>query len=259
MRSRTTLIAVLSLAAACSPAAPAYLGHWSPDQSTADLSKVTWTYEAVDSTGYRITVDGQTFMLPTDGSEAQTPWGGTMTLVAIDSATWTSVSRVNGTVVSNDTVMLSPDGLSLTMHSHMLGPDGTPTNTAMEMHRATAQPGLAGTWEGMRTTGNAMLGDLVITATGGDSLSLDFKALQTTCTIALGGGDAPVTSPMLGDGWTCAAARSDSGFTLDWKRNGENRYSTTYTVIAGGDSLREVSTAQGTNEPVTVVYGKQAM
>ncbi len=255
MRLRTPF-AVLGLLTACSPATPSYVGHWSPDQSTADLSKVTWTYEAMDAGGYRVNVDGQSFVLPTDGSEAETPWGGTMTLVALDSATWTSVSRINGTVVSNDTLMVAADGMSLTMHSHMLGPDGAPTNTTMEMHRAAAQPGLAGTWEGMSATGNAMLGDLVIGALGGDSLSLDFKALQTTCTVALGGGDAPVTSPMLGDGWACAAARSDSGFTLDWKRNGENRYSTTYTVIAGGDSLREVSTAQGTNEPVTVVYGK---
>lgn len=259
MRPSAFPVAALLIATACSPAAPSYVGHWSPNQSTADLSKVTWTYEAIDSTAYRVTVDGQTFTLPTDGSEAQTPWGGTMTLARIDSTTWTSVGRVNGNVTSTDTLMLSADGMSLSMHSHMMGADGTPSNTVMEMHRAAAAPGLAGTWQGMTASGNAMLGDLVIAAPNGDSLALDFKGLQTTCTVALGGGDAPVTSPMFGDGWTCTAARTDSGFTLDWKRNGERRYGSVYTVVAGGDSLREVTTAQGTSEPVTVMYGKQAM
>ena len=239
---------------ACSAAEPAYLGHWVPDESQADVSNITIQYEVVDSMTYRVTVDGQTYLMPTDGSEAETPWGGTMAVRQIDSLSWESLFRVDGNLIGTDTIWLSADGTTLTSRGHRTGPDGTDQVSEMQMQRTAGGPGLAGTWSGGTMSGS-MLGNLDIAAAGDSALEIQFASLNATCSPTLGGGDAPATSPMFDGTWTCAAAeREDGGLTLTWKRSGEPRYISEYSVSANGDTLTEVSTAAEVNEPVTVVY-----
>ena len=64
---------------------------------------------------------------------------------------------------------------------------------------------------------------------------------------------------MFDDGWTCAiSADSARSLLIAWKRQGENRYTASYSVSADGDTLTEVSSAVGTDEPMTVVYLRKA-
>lgn len=241
---------------ACGAAEPAYLGHWVPDESQTDVSNITVQYEVVDSMTYRVSVDGQTYLMPTDGSEAETPWGGTISVQQVDSVTWASNFRVGGNVIGTDTMMLSADGSSLTVRGHRPGADGTDETSETRFQRVSGGPGLAGTWSGATSDG-AMAGDLTIAASGDSALQISFAVMQADCTAPLDGSDVVATSPMFDGNWTCAVTeREDGGLTLTWKRSGEPRYISEYTVSAGGDTLTEVSTAVDVNEPVTVVYTK---
>lgn len=254
MHTRSPLPFLALAALACAAAEPAYLGTWVPDESRTDVSNVTIQYEPVDSITYQVTVDGQTFTMRTDGVETESPWGGTMAVQAIDSLSWVSVMRVDGNVIGIDTMWLSADGSTITSRGHRTGPDGADMVSEMAMRRVSGGPGLAGTWQASDMSGS-MLGNLSITSAGDSGLEIHFASLQATCAPAFGGGDATATSPMFDGTWTCAVAeREDGGLTLTWKRSGEPRYISEYTVSANGDTLTEVSTAAEVNEPVTVVY-----
>lgn len=254
MRPSTIFAFALLSAAACSGAEPAYLGHWVPDESQTDMSNVTMRYEALDSMTFRVTVDNQTFTMPTDGSEFETPWGGTMAVRQLDSLSWESIFRVNGQVMGTDTMWLAADGQSLTSRSHRPDGEGGSGVTEMQMQRVDGGPGLAGTWRGSSVSGE-MMGALDIAALGDSGLVINYAGMDATCSPTFGGGDAPATSPMFDNDWTCAIEETaDGGLILTWKRAGEPRYISEYDVTTGGDTLTEVSTAAGINEPVTVKY-----
>ncbi len=253
MRRLLAPIAVLAVLA-CAPAEPAYLGTWVPDQSQADVTNITLQYEMVDSITYQVTVDGQTYTMSLDGTETETPWGGTTAVTPIDSLSWASVFRVGGTVISTDTVWLAADGQTLTSRANRPGPDGTVDVTEMQFRRVSGGPGLSGTWQASSMTG-AMMGNMSIAAAGDSALEIHFASMQATCTPPLSGGDAVANSPMFDGTWTCAVAeRDDGGLTLTWKRSGDPRYVSDFTVSADGNTLTEVATSTDVDEPVTLVY-----
>lgn len=243
---------------ACAPEQPAYIGTWVPDQSQTDVTNVTLQYEQVDATTYRVTIDGQTYTMLLDGTPTETPWGGTMAVTPIDSLSWASVFQVGSMVVSTDTVRLAADGQVLTTRAHRVGEGGADDVTEMQFRRVSGGPGLSGTWQASAMSG-AMMGALHIAAAGDSGLDLRFPSLQASCTPSYDGGDATAESPMFDGTWTCAIARrEDGGLTLTWKRSGEPRYVSEFTVSADGDTLTEVGTSTDVNEPVTVVYTRQA-
>jgi hypothetical protein len=254
IRRLSSPLPFLAVAIACAAPTPAYLGEWTPDMSQADLSKVTLVYEQLDSNRYRATMDGQSFEFTDDGSEAQTPWGGTSAIQALDSLHWESVFRVGGQVMGTDTISLSPDGGTLVIRSHRSATDGTTGATEMTLRRSAGESGLAGTWEGAEVSGQ-LTGDLTIADSGAAGLAFTWAAMEATCTAQLGGADSPIASPMFEDGWSCAAAeRAPDAIALTWKRNGEVRYTAVLSPSADGATLTEVTTAEGTDEPVTMVY-----
>lgn len=249
--------ALVVLLAACAEPAPPYLGEWSPQESATDVSQLTTTYEAIDSITFRATMDNQSFEFRTDGSEAETPWGGTVAVRAIDSLSWESLMRVGGQTLSTDTIRVSADGQMLSMVSHNSA-SGTPVRSEMQMTRVSGGPGLAGVWRAASMSGG-MLGDLSIAAAGDTGLDLRFSAMGATCSPTFSGGDAPASSPMFDGSWSCSVARdSAGGLSMTWKRNGEPRYTSVYSVSANGDTLREVSTATGTSEPITMLYTRKS-
>lgn len=249
--------ALVVLLAACAEPAPPYLGDWSPLESATDVSQLTTTYEAVDSVTFRATMDNQTFEFRTDGSEVETPWGGTIAVRAVDSTTWESVMRVGGQLISTDTIRVSEDGQALSMVSHNSA-SGSPVRSEMQMTRVSGGPGLAGVWRAASMSGG-MLADLSIAAAGDSGLDLRFSGMNATCSPTFAGGDAPASSPMFDGNWTCSIAQdSAGGLSMTWKRDGDPRYTSMYSVSANGDTLREVTTATGANEPVTVVYTRKS-
>jgi hypothetical protein len=255
--TRAATLLVL-LAVACTPAEPPYLGSWQPDESQTDMTNVTMTYEAIDSITYQVTVDNQTFAMKTDGTENETPWGGTLAVRGLDSLSWESIVRMNGQVIGTDTMWLSADGQTLTSRSHRPDADGGSGATEMQMTRASGGPGLAGTWRGSSVSGS-MMGELSFTALADSGLTIEYTGMGATCAPTFDGADAPAVSTMLGDDWSCAIATDEAGgLSLTWKRMGEPRYVSAYSVSADGDTLTEVSTASGINEPVTVVYTRKA-
>lgn len=257
MTNRSVAAALLAATLGCTAAKPAYLGTWVPDQSRTDVSQVTWTYEVVDSITYQVSVDNQSFLMKLDGSETESPWGGTFSSRQLDPNSWENIFRVDGQAVSTDTTWLSEDGNTLNSRSHQVNPDGGTTASEMTMTRTSGGPGLAGTWQASSVGGN-MLAEVSIAAAGDSGLDLSFEGMGATCSPNFDGSDSKATSPVFDDGWTCSISTgSDHDLTLTWKRQGEPRYAVAYSVSANGDTLTEVSSAVGAEESVTVVYTKK--
>lgn len=256
--SRTIVVSLAALLVlGCSSAERPYLGTWVPSQDAIDVSNFTVGYEMLDSASYQVTADNQTYLIRTDGSETDTPWGGTVAIRVIDSMTWESSYRVDGNVIGVDTLLLSPDGQGLTIRSNNLIATEGPQLTVMELRREGEGSGLAGSWKGTTMSGEAF-GEISFVARGSEGITASFPAMQATCSPDFDGSDAAATSPMMDDGWTCAMNTTESGaLLLTWKRAGEPRYTSEYTVSADGNQMTEVMAAVGTDEPVTINYQRR--
>src|SRR5881296_928220 len=148
MRTSVPIAILVVLATAgFAPTDPPYTGKWKLNLAKSDFGQVTVLYEPVDGGGFKVTVDGLSYTLKTDGKDTPTPWGTTTAWKSINASTWEAINRANGMLLSTDTVRLSADGKTLTVASKVMKASGETSNDGMTFHRISGGPGLAGKWQ----------------------------------------------------------------------------------------------------------------
>jgi hypothetical protein len=258
MNIRTPLALLAAVAiAACAADTPGYIGTWKMNPAESDFGQLTMMYEPAEGGGFKATMDGQSFTFKMDGSEAPTPWGGTVAWKSVDSTTWQQVAMVNGKLLSTDTIRLSADQKMLTVTSKAMQATGGISSDTMSFTRKAGDRGLAGTWQAQKmSTGSP--GTLQIAAEGSDGLSFTFVEWQGVCRGKFDGKDYPATGPMWAAGWTCAIQKEGANaIGISVKKDGNPMYVSTYTASADGAKLTEVGGSVSTTEKVTVVYNRQ--
>jgi hypothetical protein len=251
-----TLSATVALIA-CADATPAYVGTWKVNLAESDFGQLTLIYEPVEGGGFKATMDGQSYTFKMDGSEVPTPWGISVAWNSIDSTAWQQIAKVNGKLLSTDTIRLSADHMMLTIASQMMQATGATSSDTMSFTRKAGERGLAGTWQAQRMNSSSA-GTLEIALEGSDGLAFTFVEMQGECHARFDGADYPATGPMWASGWTCAISKNgDNALDISVKKDGTPMYVSTYTPSADGMKLTEVGGSANTAEKVTVVYDRQ--
>ena len=75
-----------------------------------------------------------------DGKEYKTAEGRTTTWTANSATEWTSITKLNGTVLSTNHYTLSPDGKTLSITYAGTKPDGSKFNDSATYTRVTGMP-----------------------------------------------------------------------------------------------------------------------
>src|SRR6476659_5139135 len=86
-----------------------YTGKWKLNPAKSDFGETTVTYEKTPAGEVKLTADGQSYTFKADGKEYPTPWGATAAWKNIDANTWESTDRINGKVISTNTLKVSSD------------------------------------------------------------------------------------------------------------------------------------------------------
>jgi len=118
-----TLVAATTLAAADLP----YAGKWKMNPAKSDFGGTTIAYTNLPSGEWEATMDGQTYKFKMDSKDYPDPFGSMAAWKSIDANTWQMTSKLNGKVLTTDTLKLSADGNSLTVTSKGTKPNGEAT------------------------------------------------------------------------------------------------------------------------------------
>ena len=259
MRSHRVLWLVFTAAATAALAAaqPPYAGKWKMNPAKSDFGQTTITFEQLPSGEMQATAVGQSYKFKMDGKDYPAMFGADAAWTSLSPTSWQTVWKLNGKVLSTDTLTLSADGKTLTTHTKGTKPNGEPIDDTVVSERVSGGPGLSGKWK-TKNMKSSSPNVLEFAPSGTDGLAFKIVDIGLSCDAKLDGKDHPCSGPTLGPGWTVAfASQSARGLDMTVKNNGKVLFKMSFTVSADGKTLTEHGTATGSNEKTTVVYDRQ--
>ena len=254
--SKPGLSLILTAAAVAAADAP-YVGKWKMNPAKSDLGSTTITYTQLPSGDMQATMDGQSYKFKTDGKEYPDPYGDMAAWKAIDAHNWQTTWKLNGKLISTDSVKVSPDGKTLTIESTGTKPNGEKMDDTTTFQRVSGGSGLLGQWKAQKMSSTAP-SVIELTRSGADGLTYKAVDVNLTCDSKTDGKDYPCTGPTLGPGWTVAVSNvNPRGFDIAIKKDGKLLYQYTYAVPADGKTITATGGATATGEKVKIVYDRQ--
>jgi hypothetical protein len=201
--------------------------------------------------------DGMSYQFKMDGKDYPDGLGDTASWKSIGANTWQTTWKLNGRVLTTDSLMLGTDGKSLTVNSKGTKPNGDAIDDTTTFQRVSGGPGLAGKWQ-TRNVKSSSPAVVEFASSGSDRLSFRLVDMGLACDSKLDGKDYPCTGPTLPPGWTVAMNKAEArSLDLLVKKDGKPFFKVTYTVAADGKSMTETGGATATNEKIKIVYDRQ--
>ena len=257
MHPHKLLLAVLFASTTVMAAELPYAGKWKMNPAKSDFGQITTTYEQLPSGEMQATLYGRSYKFKMDGKDYATPAGNTAAWKSTSATTWESTWKLNGKVLYTDTVTLSSDGKTRTIHRKGTSPNGEAFDDTLIFERVSGGPGLAGKWKtkSMKPNPPELL---ELTPSGADGLTYKVVDVGFVCETKLDGKDYPCTGTTLASGWTMALAKSGArSFDMTRKRDGKVLFKYRCTVSPDGKTLTETGGATGTTEKIKVVFDRQ--
>jgi hypothetical protein len=247
------IAAVTAIAAADLP----YAGKWKMNPAKSDFGETTITYEQLPSGEMQATAVGQSYKFKPDGKDYPAIFGSTAAWKSLGANSWETTWKLNGKLLTTDTLTVSADGKTLTVNSKGKKPNGEMLDDTTVMERVSGTTGLAGKWKtkNLKSTAPSVL---EITPSGADGIVFKIVDMDLTCNGKFDGKDHPCTGPTLSTGWTSSFANAGPrALDMTIKNNGKTLFKLSYSVSADGKTLTENGTATAANEKTKVVYDRQ--
>jgi hypothetical protein len=259
MRSHRLLCLAFTVAATTALAAQdlPYVGTWKMNPAKSDFGQTTIKYEQMPSGEMKATVAGQSYTFRIDGKDYPAVFGADAAWTSLGPTSWQTVWKLKGKVLSTDTLTLSADGKTLTVHTKGTKPNGETIDDTLVSERVSGGSGLGGTWK-TKNMKSSSPNVLEFAASGTDGLTFRIVDMQLSCEAKLDGQDHACSGPTLAPGWTVMVAKQGArALDMTIKNNGKILFRSSYTVSADGKTLTEHGTVVGSNEKTTVVYDRQ--
>lgn len=252
-----SLALVLAAATVVGSADSPFVGKWKLNLEKSQFTGTTMTYEQLPSGEMRSTAEGQSYTFKTDGKEYPAIFGSTVVWKQLDANTWQATYKLKGTVLSTDTIKVSPDGNTLTVSAKGTKPDGASFESTAEYQRLAGESGLAGKWKSTKVAMSSPETMEFIESTSG-GLMWKVPAYKISVDLKFDGKDYAVTGPTVPANFTIAVSSTGArSFEMVEKANGKVVYRGTYTLSEDGKTLTAVFSPEGTNEKVSAVYDRQ--
>jgi hypothetical protein len=247
---------VMALATVVAAADLPYVGKWKMNPAKSDFGETTTTFEQLPSGEMQMTGGGQSYKFKVDGKDYPAFFGTTASWKSLSPASWETTTKLNGKVLTTDTLTLSADGKTLTTNSTGTKPNGEKINDTAVSERVSGTSGLAGKWK-TKNMKSASPSVLEFSQSGADGLTIKIVDMDLTCNAKLDGKDYPCSGPTLAPGWTVAFNNDAKALDMNVKNNGKAVFKVSYSVSADGKTLTETGVATGTTEKTKVVYDRQ--
>jgi len=233
-----------------------YAGKWKLNVAKSDFGETTVRFAQTASGQMQFTTSGQSYTYQVDGKDYPSLFGRTSAWKQIDANTWEIAVKQNGKLLSTETVRLSADGKTLTIHETGPKPAGGTFEQTAVYERVSGDPGLMGTWKTKNLTTSAPTIVELIPST--DGLTIRIPDFQISCAAKFDGQDYPATGPTVPPGLTLAIQKTGPrSFDMTEKQNGKPIFKLSFTVSDDGKTLTETGGAIGVSEKFKAVYDRQ--
>ncbi len=125
-----------------------FVGKWKLNPAKSQTAGQWVKVEDLGSNKYRFDNGATPETLVADGKDQPIQFGGTISLQKTSEATWKTVVKRDGKILSQATWNLSPDGKNMTILTTSTRLDGSTFENEEVYSRITGTSGLAGSWEG---------------------------------------------------------------------------------------------------------------
>ena len=258
MTKRLTIalaLAVFCFAASAFAQSP-LAGTWKFNPEKSKITGDTMSFAPAPGDAVKFSAAAMTYTAKLDGSDSTTPMGFTTQWTKIDENTWKVVAKKGSTILSTDTMKLSPDGKTLEYTSEGTKPNGDSFHDTSTYARIAGTKGFFGTWRSTKTSLSSPSG-YEIKDNGDGTLTWTLPDLKATVTLKMDGTEAPAIGPTVPDGLTLSLTKTGPrSFTMVEKIKGKPLWKGNDTVSEDGKTLTEEGSIVGVNEPTTAVYDK---
>src|SRR5262245_1023946 len=125
MRLKVALsIGFVALASVAAAADLPYVGKWKMNPVKSDFGETTTTFEQLPTGEMQMTSAGQSYTFKVDGKDYPAFFGTTASWKALSPTSWETTTRLNGKVITTDTLTLSADAKTLTINTTGTKPNG---------------------------------------------------------------------------------------------------------------------------------------
>jgi hypothetical protein len=260
MRTRTgtaLFLFITSLLAADNP----FVGIWKLDMSNSDFTGGLIRFQNAKPNLTRFTGGGESYTFTTDGIPHPGLFGRMVSVKEINPNTWERTTEFKGKVLSKTTIVLSPDGNTLTETSKGTRPDGSSFEDTEVYDRMGEGSGLLGPLLGIwrsKSYKESSSTVLEFQDNGADGIAFILPQIKGKCLAKFDGKNYPATGPTVPEGITLSVKRtSNSSFDMTERIKGKAIYKGTYTVSDDGKALTATGSPVGVNEPTKAVYIRQ--
>jgi hypothetical protein len=230
-----------------------YVGKWKFNAAKSQLAGSTYSIENAPGGLLHFDLQGFAYDFKTDGKEYAAPDGSMNIWTAISPTQWDLVSKLNGKVTANYSIVVKGNTASLTFS--MKKPDGTSIDSSTTYTRVSGGPGMLGKWRSTDVKPPAVMVDIAAT---GDGISWKDDTGYAFSGKFDGKDNAP-GGTMAGSKFTLALRKiSDRSFEMTTRIDGKPFAVDTFTVSADGKTLTDNSVpVNAKSEATKLVYDKQ--
>jgi len=256
MQLRRTLLFCLAVTGVMMAADSPFTGKWKLNIAKSKFTGLTTTYEALPTGEMQVTSEGQSSKFKVDGKEYPFAFGGTAAWKQIDANSWETTYKLDGRVLSVDTIHISADGKTMTETAKGTKPNGEAFNDVTTLQRTSGGPGLTGKWKSTEVKSSTEMWE--ITPNGDDGLTMKIVDFDAICTMKFDGKDYPATGPTVPKNFTLAARKTGPrSLEMTEKMDGKVLSTDSFSVSADGKTLTDEAVPAGTTEKIKAVYDKQ--
>lgn len=249
------MAALLALASASLFAQSPFDGKWQLNQQKSDMTGRTMKIEDAGNGAVKFVNPNFSTTVKTDGTKAQTPEGGMMSLQKKGDDSYHETDWLKGKEISQSDWTLSNGGKALAIHEYGTNPNGEKFDNTTDYARLSGNNGLVGEWK----TTSVKMGtpEWFTMKLSGDEITWDIPAIKGTLKAPLNGKAVRPDGPTIPESLAVGVAKKDA-HTLEVteKLEGKTMFTGTYTVSPDGKTM----TVEGKNakgEATKQVWEKQ--
>ena len=235
-----------------------FVGTWKVNASKSDISGDKLAIKRLANDEMQLDTAGMSYKFKVDGKPYEAFFTAMAAWKQVDKNTWQVENTGGGKLLWTDTLVVSPDGKTLTMKSKGVRPNGQSFEDTQTYARGSGE-GLVGDWQG-KSFNVESVAIIKFDANGADGLTLSMPGIDASVQAKFDKQDYPVKGPLIAPQYTATLTKVDERtIRYDEKQAGKPSFVRGFQVSGDGKTMTMTITpaSPGSSLLAKIVYDRQ--